>query len=46
MIKKLLMFAITSGLASKLYKSYKAKNAGPVATNGKVTPTPTTHRAI
>jgi hypothetical protein len=38
MLKKLLVFAITSGLAAKLYKSYTEKQAAsrsPSSTGGK-----------
>jgi hypothetical protein len=34
MLKKLLVFAITSGLAAKLYKSYTEKQAASRSANG------------
>ena len=44
MLKKLIVFAITSGLAAKLYKAYAHKKGagGPMASNSdsKRTPTP------
>ena len=40
MLKKLIVFAITSGLAAKAYKAYVAKTAGtPVATRTPVAKT-------
>ena len=32
MFRKLLVFAITSGLAAKLYRSYKSREIGPRST--------------
>ena len=42
MLKKLIVFAITSGLAAKLYKTYahKKEAGGPTASNSKRTPAP------
>ncbi len=41
MLKKLIVFAITSGLAAKAYKAYVAKKAGtPVASRAPVAKQP------
>lgn len=42
MLKKLIAFAITSGLATRLYKTYahKKEAGGPTASNSKRTPAP------
>ena len=39
MFKKLIVFAITSGLAAKMFKTYMAKKSGPAA---KAVPMPRT----
>lgn len=46
MIKKLLVLAITSGLASKMYKSWKAKQGTTTGTAGAASVKPAPTRAI